>query len=226
MPRYSPRTGLLQTYQVGPFDSSHVYVQWGGGLPGAETWSCGFRMWKAGGSAEADAASMLVGIGAALVAFHSAAVTNISSHCTLSFVKVNTIGTDGKYVGDGTTEATYADVPGGAVSSYVMPNQTALAISTITGFSRGVAHRGRFYLPLPQIDLGADGRMPTTKASQIRDSALTMRTAVNSAGAGHVMTVMSRKAGAPGHRAITGFEVGTVLDTQRRRRRSLLENFQ
>jgi len=226
MPRYSPRTGLLQTYQVGPFDSSHVYVQFGGKLPGNETWSCGFRMWKSDGSAEADGAGMSVGIAAALAAFHARAESKINAKALFSFVKCNTIGTDGRYVGDGTNEITYADIPGGTAASYWHANQVALAVSLTTGFSRGVAHRGRFYLPLPAFDIGTDGRVGEAQADSVVGSLNTLRTAVNAAGAGHVMAVMSRKDGAPGHRAVTGFEVGTVLDTQRRRRRSLAENYQ
>jgi len=37
--------------------------------------------------------------------------------------------------------------------------------------------------------------------------------------------VMSRKAGAPTTRIVTGVDVGRVLDTQRRRRRSLPESY-
>lgn len=224
MPRYSPRTGLLQEYQVGPFDSSHLYVQWGGKLPGNESWSCGFRMWKTGGSVEADGASVLVNIAAALQAFHAREGTAIHTAAKFSFVKVNAIATDGTYLGSGTNEATYADVSGG-IGGAQPANQLALGVSLTTGFNRGPAHRGRFFLPLPGITIGTDGRMPTAVIDAVADSCDTMRTAVNSAGAGHVMVVMSRKAGAPGHRAVTGFEIGQVVDTQRRRRRSLVEDY-
>jgi len=225
MPRYSPRTGLLSTYQTGPFDSTHLYVQWGGGLPGGESWSCGFRMWKSGGSAEADGAACLVPVSAAIAAFHGRAASLIGTQAKLSFVKVNAISTAGTYLGSGTNEATYADDPGGGFPS-THPNQICLVASTTTGFSRGPAHRGRFYLPLPSITVGSDGRITDANAVQVDGSLATLLTDVNANGTGHVMTVMSRKAGAPGHRAVTGFEVGSVLDTQRRRRRSLVEVYQ
>jgi len=222
MPRYSPRTGLLSTYQVGPYDSTHLYVQWGGLLPGNEQWSCGFRMWKAAGSVEADGAATLVNIAAAISAFHTRPASLIGTQAKLSFVKVNAIALDGTYMGSGTNEATFADIAGGGFPS-THPNQIALVASTTTGFSRGPAHRGRFYIPLPSITVGGDGRITDANATSVDGSLFTLLSDVNSAGAGHVMTVMSRKAGAPGHRAVTGWEVGTVLDTQRRRRRSLVE---
>jgi hypothetical protein len=226
MTRYSPRTGLPQTYQVGPFDSSHIYVQWGGKLPGNEQWSCGFRMWKAAGSTEADANALLPGVSAAIAAYHVSTSSQISAAAKLSFVKVNAIGTDGRYIGAGTVEATYADTPGGGAAIPPHPNQVALVISLMTGFSRGPAHRGRFYMPLPVFLPAADGLIADSDRDFARTAAQGLRTAVNTNSSGHVMAVMSRKAGAPGHRSVTGIEVGRALDTQRRRRRSLVEDYQ
>jgi hypothetical protein len=183
-------------------------------------------MWKTGGSVDADGAALLTSVSAAIAAFHARNATAINTHCLLNFVKVNAIGTDGKYLGAGTNEATYASVPGGQASSAMFTNQTALGVTLETGFSRGPAHTGRFFLPLPALDLDSGGRVATATAAAIKTSCATMRTAVNTNSTGHVMVVMSRKAGAPGHRAVTGFKVGTVLDTQRRRRRSLVENYQ
>lgn len=225
MPRYSPRTGALETYQVGPFDSTHLYVQWGGKLPGGESWTCGFRMWKAGGATEADGAAHLVNVAAALSAWHTRAESGIGAQAKFSFVKVNAIGLDGKYIGDGANEATFADLAGGGGASS-MPNQVALVIGLTTGFTRGVAHRGRFYSPLPALPLDTDGRLLPAVRDMVKGSAATLRTNVNAASTtGFVMAVMSRKAGAPGHRAVTGVEVGRVLDTQRRRRRNLAEAY-
>lgn len=226
MPRYSPSTGALSTYQVGPFDSTHIYVQWGGKLPGGEQWSCGFRMWKAAGSTPADATALLVPISAAIATYHQGNTTLISGAAKLSYVKVNAIGTDGKYIGQGTTEALYADAGGAGPNIPPHPNQVALAISLVTGYSRGPAHRGRFYMPLPMFAVAADGLISDEDRDYARAAAQTLRTSVNSNASSHVMVVMSRKAGAPGHRAVTGIEVGRALDTQRRRRRSLVEDYQ
>jgi len=222
MPRYSERTGALQEYQVGPFDSSHLYVQWGGKLPGGETWSCGFRMWKAGGSGEADASAKLVPVSAALSAFHSRPTTHINAKAKLSFVRVTAIGVDGKYIGQGSVEALFADVPGGntVINGTSFPNQVAHCVSLTTGYSRGPAHRGRFYLPLPVHDIDANGVISVAAVTDVDTSCGTLLTDVN-AGVAEVMVVMSRKDGAPGHRAVTCFQVGRGLDTQRRRRRSL-----
>jgi hypothetical protein len=226
VPRYNPRTGELDTYQVGPFDTAHLYVQWGGKLPGGEQWSCGFRMWRADGSDDADAVTNLTRVGAAISAFHSRATTGISNRALLSFVKCNAITVTGHYVGSGTNQTVFPDIAGGANtnSGVVPPNQIALAVSLTTGFSRGAAHRGRFFLPLPMSDTGYDGLATVNFTDAVKTSCDQLLTAVN-AGGGEQMVIMSRKAGAPGHRFVTGFQVGRVLDTQRRRRGSLAENY-
>jgi hypothetical protein len=225
MPRYSPRTGQLMEYQVGPYDTAHVYIQWGGKLPGGEQWSCGVRMFGPGADAAAAGVSLLGGVSAAISAFHVRAGSKISSLAKLSFVKCNGVGTDGKYINEGTNQAIYADLPGAGVST-VYPNQLALGVTWETGFSRGPAHSGRIYLPMPDIYPGVDGRISISDATTVGTSVDTLRTDLNAVDAAWDLAVFSRKAGAPGHRAVTGCKIGRVLDTQRRRRRSLVEAYE
>lgn len=212
-------------YAVGPFDTPHIYVQWGGKLPGGETWSCGFRMRKKTAGAVDSGAGLLVGVSAAIATYHSSAQLNLSGLALLSFVKVNAINTAGHYASDGTNEAIYGDLPGGASNSPKYPNQITCAISLTTGFSRGPAHRGRFYVPLPAADVSADGRIAEATANNMSVATDALMAAVNSVNADYEMAVFSRKAGAPGNRRVTGNQVGRVLDTQRRRRRSLIEAY-
>jgi len=214
------------SYQPGDFDARHFYVQWGGKLPGGETWSCGFRMLNTTGHVVTDGPALLIGIGAALVPFHQNVKTSISSRAKLSFVKVNSIELDGTYTLDTTNEAVYGDIAGGANETYTPTNQVAWAVTLTTGYSRGPAHKGRFYLPIPAMIVGTNGAVGTVQATDLKSTCATLRQAVNSVVPGYVMAVMSRKAGNPGHRAVTGFAVGTVLDTQRRRRKSVAENYQ
>lgn len=210
-------------YTPGPFDSAHVYVQWGGKLPGNEAWSCGLRLYNAGGGALTNDPAVLAAATAAITAFHNRATSYISSSAKLSFVKANVIGTDGHYVASTTLEQVVADVPGGGSASNPYPNQVALAVSLVTGFSRGPAHRGRFYLPMPYAPVGSDGLISSTDRDLVKTSATTMLTALNAMSSNLKVGVFSRKLGVAGHRAVTGIEVGRVLDTQRRRRRSLKE---
>jgi hypothetical protein len=212
---------------MGNFDSTHLYVQWGGKLPGGEQWSCGFRMRKKTAGAVDSGAGLLVGIGAALSAYHTRADTLIGAAAKLSFVKVNAIGVDGHYVADGTNQAIFGDLAGGVGGGTAYPNQVCCVVTLTTGFSRGPAHKGRFYLPLPAgMGVSTDGRCLAAVAQSVSDSTDTMIAAVNGVNADYEVAVFSRKTGAAGNRRVTGNVVGRVLDTQRRRRRQLAEDWQ
>lgn len=226
-------------YAVGPFDIEHLLMQWGGKLPGGETWSCSLRLAEQvhvpganyiPGEAEID--SWLNGaIKDAVLAYHTRATTCIHPAAKLSFVKLNAVGTDGLYRSQsGSHEHIFADVAGAGQLAVQYPNQVALAVSLTTGYTRGPAHRGRFYLPLPACEMDASGRIPPFYQGTVKASTKTFLEAIADvpgidAPNSLTPTVMSRKAGAPAHRPITGVDVGQVLDTQRRRRRSLAEAY-
>jgi len=213
------------SYAVGPFDQNHLYLQWGGKLPGNEQWSCGMRLYGPPATAVADAASLYDDMVAPIRAFHVAASTYICTGAKLSFIKLNAIGPDGRYLAPATNETVMADVAGGGPASPSHPNQVALAISLETGFTRGPAHSGRFYMPLPGFGVAADGLMAASDRDLVKASATTLLGAINATNAIWKVGVFSRKLGAAGHRAVTSIAVGRALDTQRRRRRSLVENY-
>lgn len=211
-------------YTPGDFDAAHVYVQWGGKLPGGESWSCGVRMAKISGGAAEVSAGMLTGYKNAIQTFHSAAGTKVNINAKLSFVKANAISVDGHYSLNVTNEALVADVGGGVNTNPIHPNQIALAVSLTTGFSRGPAHRGRFFLPLPQsLSDSETGLIPADEATSVKGTAATWLAAMNAVDADYQVAVFSRKSGAATHRLVTGVSVGRALDTQRRRRRKLTE---
>jgi hypothetical protein len=215
------------SYSAGPFDSPHLYVQWGGKLPGPEQWSCGLRLRKKTAGAIDSGAGLLVGISGAIATFHASADAQISAAAKLSFVKVNAVGTDGRYSGAGTNQALYADTPGAGAAIQKYPNQIAWAVTLTTGFTRGPAHKGRFYLPLPDCYIaGTDGRVSTAAAETLHGAVATLIGAINTVNADYEVAVFSRKSGAAGNRKVTGNAVGRTLDTQRRRRRSQVEDYQ
>jgi hypothetical protein len=210
-------------YTPGPFDAPHLYLQWGGKLPGLETWSCGLRMAAAGAFTSLDPAGMLSGVTTAVQNYHTAANTLISSQAKLSFVKLNAINEAGHYIEQSTYESVLADLAGGLTPTNGVPNQLALAISLTTGVSRGPAHRGRFYLPLPAMALGSDGLVTTTHRDLVKGTTTTFINALNAVNTNYDVAVFSRKSGAAAHRVVTGHVIGRAVDTQRRRRRKVLE---
>jgi hypothetical protein len=239
MTRYSPRTGLPQEYQVGPFSRQHALLQWGGSLPGGEEWSCSLRLAPNTFVNNLDLVppnsnlqSWLHGsMKDAVVAFHTRAASHISAACNLQYVKLNKIGLDGHYAEGSTNEHVLADTGGGGSPPYP-PNQLALAISLTTNVSRGPAHRGRFFMPMPSMVLDPfSGVITASDADAVRGSAKTFLEAIADVpGLDFPGTltpvVMSRKAGNPTYRVVEGVDVGRVLDTQRRRRRSLPESYE
>lgn len=221
------------------FDRAHVMIQWGGALPGNEIWSNSLRASSSGTGdgayvpAPEDMQAWLEGpLQTAVAAFHQRPGTHVSGLATLTFVKANAVNTTGHYIEPVTLEYVYpSPLPGGG-SGNQMPNQVTLVVSTTTGLSRGPAHRGRFYLPLPAVQLGgADGRIQLQNAVDVANSAAQFVMEVADTPGLDLLqplkaVVMSRKVGAPATHVITGVEVGRVLDTQRRRRSELPEDYQ
>lgn len=210
-------------YTPGPFDSEHLYAQWGGKLPGGEGWSCGLRFAYTGVGVPGLPAGFLAGVKAAVQTYHTNIYSWTNANALLSFIKTNEIDVNGHYINQVTTGDVYADVPGGVAGVPSHPNQVALAVSLTTGYSRGLAHRGRFYSPLPNMPVAADGLIATAARDQVKTTATTLLTALNAVHADWKVAVFSRKSGAPTHRLVTGIAVGRAMDTQRRRRRKLTE---
>jgi hypothetical protein len=223
-----------------PFDSQHVLLTWGGKLPGGESWSCGLRLCEQvhvpGANTlitQTETKSWLYGsLKSAVQAFHTAPTSWIAPACKLSFAKAARIGLDGKYIDQSTDEFVFPDLAGGGNAIFAIhPQQVALAVSLTTGYSRGLAHRGRFFMPMPVCPITeTTGLIDTVTADQVRQSVKTFLEAVADVpgiDAPNSLTpsVMSRR-GAGGHRVITGVEIGRALDTQRRRRRGLKENYE
>lgn len=224
-------------YAPGPFSHEHGYLQWGGTLPGGEIWSCGLRMAALGsiiggtfplngGDIETYLDKYVIDI----KAFHQRATTAIGPRALLNFVKLNKIGLDGHYVDSDTHVRFFANVAGGGVTSNVHPNQVALAVSLTTDVDRGPASKGRIYLPLPALLVETDGLISIANITPIVASWRTFLEALSDApgldnGETPEVVVMSRKAGAPAARTVTGVRIGRVLDTQRRRRNALKENY-
>lgn len=213
-------------YQAGPFLNSHLYLQWGGTLPGGEIWSCGLRMARINnGWADRDPEGMLNGVAGAVEAFHSSPGTLISPRAVLTHTKLNTIGVDGHYALPETFEFLHANLMGGGPVQQTPANQVALAVSLLTDYSRGPAHSGRFYLPLPAVSIGSDGRLADGERATVKTAADQFIAALNGLSNKYAVAIHSRKFGAPAIRPVTHTAVGKVPDTQRRRRNKLVEAY-
>lgn len=145
--------------------------------------------------------------------------------------KLNRIGPSGRYVDEETHEHVYTTPISGAVNS-TYPPQNSVAVTLRTAVDRGLASKGRFYLPPVGSfgTLGADGRLSTTSAQDIADAAKRLLTSLNAAeaawddgGEGRGVAGVASDRGVGKFRIATHVSVGRVVDTMRSRRSSLAE---
>lgn len=222
------------------YDRPHILAQWGGTLPGGEIWSNSVRLVtdQKGDLVQMPALSAiqawLVGPAKdAVAAFHSDPLAGVHAQAKLVYLKMNPIGQDGHYLEPTTLEYVYSPVVAGGSQAVLHPNQCTLVVSTRTALERGYAHAGRFYLPLcaKTID-SATGGIGTGEAQLVATSAATFLSALHDQPGPdllgpedfHVAVMSNRGTGYTNR--ITHVRVGTIVDTQRRRRNSMLEQYQ
>lgn len=145
---------------------------------------------------------------------------NLTDIWAIESMKLAFLDTDGRYTVDALEYvAPTLDAGPGTTPRY--PPQVSIAVTTLTDARRGYASRGRFYLPPCSKFINTDGRMDAvdalgmaTRTAQWVDEVTDLL--------GAPAAVFS-DVGSGTTRSITAIGVGRVLDTQRRRRRSLLE---
>lgn len=229
------------------FPETHRYVTCiGNSYGGPETWQFGIRLSNTLDS-NLDVANAL------FTPFRNWWMGDVPPYSTgaaffpvstqrLTELKVARLDMDGEYL---PTEASASHfyVPalaGPGVPFQGYPPQATIAVTLLTNLPRGYASKGRIFLPHNRnMDLAADGRMDIAGAKALADSTKNLIKAINLAGVGEVR-VYSRGKGVPtsdtadgkvtytypdvgAQNAVTSVRCGRVVDTQRRRRRALVE---
>lgn len=191
-------------------------LAWGGPLFAEESWSCSLHI--------AGAPANLVvpqGIIDAVKAFHVRAGSNISGNAVLDFVKFNQINpVNGKYLSTTESATALINPPLSPPGTAIYPPQVATAVTLATVNERGRGHAGRFYLPSGGMSMQNSGHASNTAIGAVAVSVKDFVLALNAASGGGV--VVYSKIGQL-VQAVTRIKVGDVLDTQRRRRKSLTE---
>lgn len=137
------------------------------GTEGYEVWSTGLRFIgflgsEAGGSAPVTATveeleAFLAANETELTDGLESADFNIAgASVRVQSLKFNALGADGRYIYDQTVSLEVPDEPWGVgTNPIVYPTQVSKVLTLETGFTRGVAARGRMYLPGPTNALNA-----------------------------------------------------------------------
>jgi hypothetical protein len=216
---------------------NHVLLSWGGSLHGVEQHVTGLRLIKNAGAAmdEGDLVTFMADLEPDLRAYVQN--SGLSNGYFINWIKCNFIGPDGKYVNKTSTNRRDITVPIQGTATTCHAPQVACAVTLVTAAQRGLASKGRFFqagLGLAQFGIDpASGGIGQLEAQNFRDRVKTLINAINnnpgldSNFGGLDVSVVSGGGitGAGIARKVTAVKVGRILDTQRRRRASLPENY-
>ena len=148
-----------------------------------------------------------------------------SSIISLRTIKLNRIGTDGRYVDAVAMEKDMGSQVG--QSAALHPPQNALVVTLGTALERGRGSKGRMYLPSNQhMGISNDGRIPAASALAAAEAAKVLVDSINDTYTLIGRVGVASNAGAGRFEHVTRLSVGRVVDTMRSRRTSLVEDRQ
>lgn len=209
-------------------------IVFGGILCQTESWSASMHYLRG----DAGAVPILGDLADAFTAWFKLSSSQISSYARLDYIKVNELnplaivngGTKPasppftRYLASGAVNEVYFSpgIKGDSDQNFYLP-QTTVCVSLTTGLRRGPAHAGRFYPPSCS-GISADGRIGAADATGMALGAANLIADINASNGG-LGGVVVYSANGPTTEPVTGTRVGRVVDTQRRRRRNLLEEY-
>lgn len=206
---------------------SHSKVTFGGDLgtgTNPEQWACSLRLGYDGidGMISSPSIGEENGIVNALKGWIANPNMGINQLATMRYVKFAWLDAAGHYVEDSSLHELPATIKGTAAPVAVKPFQTAMVVTLHTG-KRGAQNRGRFYSPLPTMNLEPSGLFPAADIALIATATAQLISSIN---ASLLQACQVIVASSKGHGSyVTGVTVGRVPDTVRSRRRSLQEQY-
>ena len=197
------------------------FTAFGSSYGGDEEWSTGFWFGQEGADAATPTQATANAVLAAWKTFFENATSSIAGSFKTVGVRVTRYGTDG-VMEAATNFYAYPTVPfAGGGGTLQLPAQVSLVASLQARPDRGLAAKGRMFLPGVNEAVGTDGRISTTRTLAIATNLDTMFTALN----GHIdvggYLINASKGGsgvggpAPINRRVEDILVGNVYDTQR-----------
>jgi hypothetical protein len=190
-----------------------------------------------GGALVTDDAALLTAlnddIAADLTLWWNALASSYSGNTKLTGFKFNAVDINGRYIGSTTNERVFATplTGAGGTSASRLPLHLSLAVTFHTNVERGLAARGRMYLP-SMLSARSDnsGRLDGTSAGFFADSTAQLLTnlgnwpGIDALSDGGTPAILSKvREGAT--RRISAVSIGDLWDSQRRRANALDENY-
>lgn len=207
---------------------------------GVEEWSTGFWFGYDSGDADLPTQELADGIAAAWRTFFTSNNSWISPAFNTTEVKLSSHGTDGRSDANDTIYSVYTTECKGTIGT-TFPPQVTLAVTLMGAQARGIASKGRMYLPGVGAGINEQGKVAGGSLSTIADNLGTFFTAVNALPENNVLVLASHgqltkdpvdgswgpKIGGlgPDTKPVVGIKLGDVYDTQRRRRNGLVETY-
>ena len=202
-------------------------IHWGYGASTSEKAQTSLRF----DSTTPASATLVQNAAAAVSTFWSTATALVDHIYKLEFLRLASIGTDGKYV-PGTIAYDWiysGSVPGGGSGGtdlYKFPLQVSAVSSLLTGLARGQAHKGRLYLPYITSNIQTNWNWQsadiTTRSTAVAQMITTLNTVMP--GPASVFSKGTKAQPTVGAKhAITQVVTGGKPDTQRRRAKQAAE---
>lgn len=213
------------------YDRPHVYLTWGGSIGDSDVWQCGLHL-----AAVTPAAVVTQPTDAQLqdlfedtiAPMHSAGDSYINQGAVLRWVKAAHLDTAGAYTTDESYYEPASGVAGGSTASASAP-QLALAVTLFSGSAFGQANYGRFYLPWSTAPV--DFLFAEITGTERAGIAARMAEFLNEVNAWAAVLPTDLQVsnlspiGAGTTKRVNTVRVGSVKDTQKRRRNRITEEY-
>jgi hypothetical protein len=198
----------------------------------AEEWSTGFFVGDEDDDATAPTQAFVDDVATYWQTFFTASNSKISNRYQTTEVKAALLNADGSTDIDSVVHHTYGTAISGVYTVNHNVPQASLVVTLTSANLRGLASKGRMYLPGYAPSIGTDGKISGTDIGLVSTTFQTFMNAVNGSfnipGA-VILASKGRPTAVPPlagpSKTVTGYKIGNVYDTQRRRRNQLVETY-
>jgi hypothetical protein len=198
---------------------------------GQEIWSTGFFLGSPTADAGTASQAQVDAIATRWGTFFTLAANKFSNAYLTQQVKVALLNTDGTTDPANVVYHTYPTALAGGSAASALPPQISLAASMTSALPRGMASKGRMYLPGYNAVVDATAHISSTDMGTIATAFQTFINGVNTDGTSSAKVILASFGRllptviAGSSQLVTGVRIGNVFDTQRRRRDGLIEAY-
>lgn len=199
---------------------------------GAEQWSTGFFLGEEGSDATPGSELACTAILNAWRVFFESATSYVSLQYVTTQCKMALIDVNGHTVLDDVYYAYPQTLLDGQQGTNPHPPQCSLVATLQSDRPRGLASKGRMYLPGISAAIGSNGKISTANRDTIATNLKTFFDTIDASFDVPNQLILAAKGTGPfpaltaQNDVVETIKVGDVVDTQRRRRNGLVESYQ